>query len=289
MPKVSIIIPFNNVEHYITECLESVVNQTLKDIEIIMINDASHDGTINIVKEYIKKDNRIKLIELEERQGQGYARNRGIEIAQGEYIGFVDSDDFIKPEMFETLYNKAEENKTDITMCLTEQYDDVTGQYTATDYYSLEVLKEFKDKVFSAEETKEKILDINVGLWNKLYRREYLEKIGEKFPEGFIYEDLPFFYGTYLPAERIQVVWEVFYYYRVNRKMSTMQQTNKKILDRIPMVALTFEKVKKVKYLKDMQKQIKGWIITDIFHRYTLLKESYQKEYFFLMKKLFKN
>lgn len=90
MPKVSIIIPFNNVENYISECLDSVLNQTLKDIEVICINDASTDGTLSLVKQYAEKDERIKLIELSERKGQGFARNRGIEIATGEYIGFVE-------------------------------------------------------------------------------------------------------------------------------------------------------------------------------------------------------
>ena len=289
MPKVSIIIPFNNVENYIEECLQSVVNQTLKDIEIIVINDASEDNSLKIVKKTAKNDNRIKIIQLDERHGQGYARNRGIEIAQGEYIGFVDSDDFIMPEMFEELYNNAKQNDTDITMCLAREFDDVTKKYTETDYYSLIPLKTFENNTFSAEDTKNKLLDINVALWNKIYKKEYLINTGEKFPEGFIYEDLPFFYGTYLSAKRIQIVWKYFYNYRINRKTSTMRQSGNKILDRVQMVSLSYEKLKNVPYLSDLKKNIQGWIINDLFHRYTLLKESYQREYFFLMKKVFKN
>lgn len=289
MPKVSVIIPFNNVEGYIEECLNSVLTQTLEDIEVICINDASTDKTVDIVKSFKQKDKRIKLIELDERKGQGYARNRGIEIATGDYIGFVDSDDFIKPEMFEKLYNAAVQANSDITMCQAVEYDDVTGQYTDSDYYSLAPLQGFKDGVFSAEDTKNIILDINVALWNKIYKRSYLLNIGEKFPEGFIYEDLPFFFGTYLSAKRIKIVWESFYNYRINRKNSTMQQFNNKILDRPPMVSLTYEKMKKAHFLDDMQKVLQGWIINDLFHRYTLLKEHYQREFFFLMKKVFQN
>lgn len=289
MPKVSIIIPFNNVEGYIEECLNSVLTQTLEDIEIICINDASTDKTVDIVKSFEQKDERIKLIELDERKGQGYARNRGIEIASGDYIGFVDSDDFIKPEMFEKLYNAALQTNSEITMCQALEYDDVTGQYIDSDYYSLAPLQGFKDGVFSAEDTKNVILDINVALWNKIYKRSYLLNIGEKFPEGFIYEDLPFFFGTYLSAKRIKIVWESFYNYRINRKNSTMQQFNNKILDRPPMVSLTYEKMKKAHFLDDMQKVLQGWIINDLFHRYTLLKEHYQREFFFLMKKVFQN
>ena len=289
MTKVSVIIPFNNVEQYIEKCLTSVCSQTLNEIEIICVNDASTDNSRKIAEEFKNKDNRIKIIDIDTRRGQGYARNRAIEIAQGEYIGFVDSDDWVEPDMFLELYNKAKENNNDITICQAREYDDINDKYNLSDYYSLSVLEKMSDKVFSAVETKDEILDINVVLWNKIYKREYLEKIGEKFPEGFIYEDLPFFFGTYLPANRIQIVWKNFYIYRVNRKNSTMQQFNKKILDRLAMVSLTYEKMKKFDFLNDIQYKIKGWIINDLFHRYTMLKESYQKEYFFEMKKIFKS
>lgn len=289
MPKVSVIIPFNNVENYIEECLNSVLSQTLDDIEIILINDASTDRTLEIVEGYLQKDSRIKLININERKGQGFARNRGIEIATGEYIGFVDSDDFIEPNMFECLYNSAKTNNTDISMCQVREYDDINENYITSDYYSLSCLSSFQNDVFSAEDTKNCILDINVALWNKIYKREYLNNIGEKFPEGFIYEDLPFFFGTYLPAKRIQIVWKNLYSYRINRKNSTMQQFNNKILDRLPMVSLTYEKLKQVPYLSDLKQKIQAWIINDLFHRYSLLKENYHKEFFFLMKKIFQS
>ncbi len=289
MPKVSIIIPFNNVESYIDECLKSVLNQTLKDIEVILINDASTDKSRNIAASYAKNDKRIKILNVKERKGQGFARNRGIEIANGEYIGFVDSDDFIEPDMFELLYNAAKKDDTDITMCQVREYDDINENYITSDYYSLAYLSSFGESVFSAQDTKNQILDINVALWNKIYKREYLINLGEKFPEGFIYEDLPFFFGTYLPAQRINIVWKNLYSYRVNRKNSTMQQFNNKILDRLPMVSLTYEKLKQVPYLADLKQKIQGWIINDLFHRYTLLKENFHREYFFLMKKVFES
>ena len=288
MPKVSIIIPFNNVEKYINQCLDSVVNQTLSDVEIICVDDASDDGTLDIVKGYANKDNRIKLIELSERKGQGYARNRALEVATGEYIGFVDSDDFVHLNMFEALYNKAIENDCEIVMCKASEYDDETGKYIHSDYYSLECLANYPKEVFNAEETKEHILDINIVIWNKIYKREYLKEIGGKFPEGFVFEDLPFFFGTYLPAKRISIVWEDFYSYRINRKNSTMLQFNNKLLDRPYMVSLTYEKIKNSQYLDEKLKEIQGWIINDLFHRFSLLEKTYQKEYFFLMKKVFK-
>ncbi|MCD7779529.1 MAG: glycosyltransferase family 2 protein [Candidatus Gastranaerophilales bacterium] len=289
MPKVSIIIPFNNVESYIEECLKSVLYQTLEDIEVICINDASTDGTREIVNLYAENDKRIKLIDLNSRQGQGYARNRGIEAAKGEYIGFVDSDDFVEENMFELLYNAAKKDDTDITMCQVQEFDDINENYITSDYYSLADLSCFGDKVFNSADTKQFLLDINVALWNKIYKREYLINTGEKFPEGFIYEDLPFFFGTYLPAKKINIVWKILYNYRVNRRNSTMQQFNNKILDRLPMVSLTYEKLKSTPYFEEMKQKIQGWIINDLFHRYTLLKENYHKEFFFLMKRIFIN
>ena len=285
--KVSVIIPFYNVEDYIGECLESVLAQSLPGIEIILINDASTDNSRKIAQNYADKDSRIKIIDLANRSGQGFARNRGIEAAQGEYIGFVDSDDFVEKDMFKLLYNKAKNDDLDIAMCQVKEYDDMNNEYSTSDYYALTCLTEFGDKIFSAEETKEQLLDINIALWNKIYKREYLLNTGEKFPEGFIYEDLPFFFGTYTPAKRIGIIWKSLYNYRVNRKNSTMQQFNNKILDRPPMVSLTYEKLKKLPYFSEIENKVKGWVIDDLFHRYVLLKENYHQEFFFLMKRIF--
>lgn len=287
MTKVSVIIPYHNVETYITQCLNSVVNQTLTDIEIILINDASDDNSENIAKEFALKDNRIVLLNTKELSGQAFARNKGLEIAKGEYIGFVDADDRIELLMFEKMYNRAKSQDTDITMCGAILFDDATSEYTQNDYYSLKSLQKFGDNCFSACDTGNEILNINVVLWNKIYKNEFLKKTGERFAEGFIYEDLPFFFGTYLKAKRVNIVWEDLYYYRQNRQYSTMQNIDKKIYDRIPMVSLAYEKIKQASFYKEKKIQILSWIIDDIFHRFTLLEEKYYKEYFYSMKKLF--
>lgn len=289
MTKVSIIIPYHNVESYIFQCIESVVKQTLTDIEIIMINDASTDKSYDIVKDFAQNDNRIIMLETKELSGQAYARNLGLKIAKGEYIGFVDSDDWIETDMFEKLYNKAKSQDADITMCRAKLYDDETSEYSENDYYSLKSLERFNETSFSAEDTKLELLNINVVIWNKIYKRNFLELIGAKFADGFIYEDLPFFFGTYLKANRINVVWEDLYYYRQNRKYSTMQNIDKKVYDRIPMVSLAYEKIKQIPFYKEIEVEVLSWIIDDIFHRFTLLEEKYYKEYFYDMKKLFQS
>lgn len=290
--KVSIIMPLFNLELHVAIAIKSVLNQTLKEIELICIDDGSTDYTLNIVKEYAQKDKRIKIINYKDTKGQAYARNRGIEIAKGKYIGFVDGDDWVETSMFEKLYNAAEKNRTDITFCASALYDEQTGKTIwDNNYYNLCLIsKEFDNRVFTHEETKNLLLgSLNVALWNKIYRKDFLKKNKIKFPEYYIYEDMPFFYETWFKAKRICLIRDCCYYYRINRRTSTMSRLENKVLDRVDMVSLTYELFKQLPYFEEMKTQVVIWIIEDIFHRFTLIEGRYRKEFFFLMKKLFKN
>ncbi len=287
MAKVSVIVPFHNVEKYISKCLTSLIYQSLDDIEIICINDASNDDSKNIVQHYMGNDERIILLNVENMSGQSYARNLGLEVASGEYIGFVDSDDWVELDMFEKMYNKAKSADSDITMCQTQLYDDKEQTFYTNDYYSLKLLGKYGDNVFTPDETKDEILNINVVLWNKIYKREFLQNISVKFQNGYIYEDLPFFFETYLKAQRINILWESPYYYRQNRQFSTMQNSDKKVYDRIPMVERTYNVLKQASFFEEKKAEIISWIIDDIFHRYTLLEDRYYEDYFAKMKEFF--
>ena len=287
MTKVSIIVPFHNVEKYISKCLTSLIYQSLEDIEIICINDASTDNSKKIVQKYLENDKRIILLNVDNVSGQSYARNLGMEVASGEYIGFVDSDDWIELDMFEKMYNKAKSVDSDITMCQAQLYDDKEQTFYTNDYYSLKSLEKYGDKVFTPEETKDEILNINVVLWNKIYKREFLQNTLVKFQDGYIYEDLPFFFETYLKAQRINILWEAPYYYRQNRQFSTMQNSDKKVYDRIPMVERTYNVLKQAQFFEEKKAEIISWIIDDIFHRYTLLEDKYYEDYFAKMKEFF--
>ena len=287
MTKISIIVPFHNVEKYISKCLTSLMYQSLEDIEIICVNDASTDESKKIVQNYIENDKRIILLNIENMSGQSYARNLGLEIASGEYVGFVDSDDWVELDMFEKMYEKAKADDTDITMCQAQLYDDKEQRFYTDDYYSLKPLEDFKDSVFTPDETKNQILNINVVLWNKIYKREFLQETNVKFQNGYIYEDLPFFFETYLKAQRINILWEAPYYYRQNRSFSTMQNSDKKVYDRIPMVERTYNVLKQASFFAEKKAEIVSWIIDDIFHRYTLLEDKYYEDYFAKMKEFF--
>lgn len=289
MTKVSIIVPFNNVENYISKCLASLIYQTLEDIEIICVNDASTDGSVNIVKAYADNDKRIKVLNVETMSGQSYARNLGLEIASGEYVGFVDSDDWVELDTFEKMYYRAKADDTDITMCQAQLYDDKEQRFYSDDYYSLKSLERFGNSAFSPIDTKDDILNINVVLWNKIYKLEFLNNIGVKFQNGYIYEDMPFFFETYLKADKVNILWETLYFYRQNRSFSTMQNSDKKVYDRIPMIERTYRVLEQAPFFQEKKAEIVSWLIDDIFHRYTLLEDKYYENYYAKMKALFQS
>ena len=287
MTKVSIIVPFHNVEKYISKCLSTLIYQSLDDIEIICINDASTDNSKEIVQNYAKNDTRIILLNTEIQSGQSYARNLGLEIASGEYIGFADSDDWCSVDMFEKLYTSAKQNNTDITMCMTQVYDDTEQKLYSDDYYSLKAFEYFKDNVFNINDAKDIILENTAVLWNKIYRRNFLASHNIKFKEGYIYEDLPFSTETFIKASRMNIVWESLYFYRKNRQFATMQNSDKKVYDRIPMIELTYNMFRTADFFPEKKSEIISWIIDDIFHRYTLLEEKYYYDYYQKMKDFF--
>jgi glycosyltransferase involved in cell wall biosynthesis len=170
--KVSIIVPVYNVEKYLRQCMDSIVDQSLKEIEIICVNDGSSDNSLQILEEYVQKDKRIKMIN-NRNVGAWAARNTGMEYATGEYIGFVDSDDFIDEKMYENLYINAKSNKSDIVMCPAYVFEDNNPElnYQKPIYFSLEYFdKKFDNKVFDHTKTRNLIFKVNVTCWNKIYK-----------------------------------------------------------------------------------------------------------------------
>ena len=213
-PKISVILSAYNEEKFIRKAIESVVNQTLKDIEIIIINDGSTDNTLEIINSYADKDSRIVVID-QENIGLGASRNKGMKIAQGEYVTFLDGDDWFREDAFEIAYNEATAKDTDITMYQMINYDDETGRVYENDWFNLNNLDEsFDDVVFSPLKTKDFLFDLSVSSCQKIYRNSFLKSIDASFPEGIYFEDMPFFFYVYLKAERISIIRKHFYYRR---------------------------------------------------------------------------
>ncbi len=211
MPKVSIIVPVYNVEEYLERCLDSLVNQTLKDIEIIIVNDGSTDGSKEKIQKYINKYKNIVYLE-KENGGLSSARNYGIPYAKGEYIGFVDSDDYVELTMYEKMYNKAIEEKSDMVEC------DFIWEYPNKK-------REDIGKVYSNK--KEAIVEARVVAWNKIIKKDIIDKTKITFPEGLRYEDIEFFYKLVPHLNKISFVKETFVHY-IQRESSIANTQNER-------------------------------------------------------------
>ena len=177
MKKVSIIVPVYNVEKYIRRCLDSLVNQTIDDYEVIFVNDGSPDNSKDIILEYMEKYPDIIKLYDKENGGQGSARNLGIKKATGEYLGFVDSDDFVNLEMFKKMYDLAKQKKSDIVACSYKIYYENSNTF---EDYNLKMNNETIIEDYIMEQP---------AIWNKLIKRELIIDNKLFFPEGIIYED----------------------------------------------------------------------------------------------------
>lgn len=203
---ISIIIPCYNAEKTIKRCLESVISQTYKNIEIVIINDGSIDKTDSIIKKYIN-DNRIKYYNRSN-HGIGKTRNFGIKETTGEYITFLDSDDYLPNDAIDNLYKLAQKNKLDLV---------VSDYYVDNKNIKSEKIKSFP--ITNVKNNPNLIFDINLAPWNKLYKKELIENI--KFEENLKYEDAPFVIESIIKAKRIGKLDKETYYYVVNSNSET--------------------------------------------------------------------
>lgn len=222
MVKVSIIVPIYNVEKYLKRCIDSLINQSLKDIEIILVDDGSTDNSPSICDTY-KNDKRIKIIH-KVNNGLGMARNSGIELATGEYIAFVDSDDYIELNAYKELYNKAQDIKADALFF---------GWYVKNDNNHIKECKEVsKLEIWEGNYIKNFLLDMlsskagiknerkyQMSVWHALYRRDIIEKYKIRFmsERDIVSEDLPFQVDFLQHTHRISYLPKAFYYYCYNK------------------------------------------------------------------------
>lgn len=203
MVKVSVVIPVYNVEEFLGECLDSITNQTLDDIEIICVNDGSKDKSLEILNEYAAKDDRITVID-QENGGHAVATNNGMKLAKGKYLFLMDSDDILDLKALEESYDVAEKKNVDFVIFQAINYYMDTGELVEAENYSMnEIADHVKDSVFSYKDVKDYVFDFTVTPWSKLYNREFIEKNSITFPEGLVFDDNVFFYDVLFAAERI--------------------------------------------------------------------------------------
>ena len=211
-PKVSIIIPIFNPGKYFIQCLESAVNQTLTDIEIICIDDGSTDDSMDILSKY-SNDSRFKIFH-QENLGAGSARNKGIDNAQGEYIVFLDSDDWIEKDMCEKLYNHAKHLDVDLVLFDVMWYHKNDRKELFKFFNDDEFKEDYNSFVFDRKFIHEKIVDPSLGvIWSKFYKTSFLKNNNIKFSTYKIYNDVVFHFKTILSANKIAYYPNVFYHY----------------------------------------------------------------------------
>lgn len=218
MVKVSVIIPVYNAEKYLRQCLDSVLGQTLKEIELICVDDGSTDGSTEILLAYAGKDKRIRVI-TQKNGGPGKARNTALPYATGKYISFLDADDWFEQDFLEKMFDRSNEVQADICICETQRFDDATGEELPSEWMLKKHL--VPTGVFSPEDIADHLFQFTYGqVWDKLYRRAFLQETGIQFPEFRNSEDMPFVYKTLLSAKRIVVLPNIMVHYRVNRSGS---------------------------------------------------------------------
>ena len=219
--KVSILIPVFNVEKYLPKCLDSVLSQTLKSIEIICIDDGSTDGSSDILKQYAKDDNRVKII-TKNNTGYGDSMNKGLSMAKGEYIGIVESDDFIDEEAFETLYNLAKVTDADIARA--NYYHYANGHNVKQEVIPKSLSRKTIDP------TKNYFMLLKPpAIWSGIYRRSFLVKNNIKFlpSPGASYQDTGFHFKVWATAKKAVFTTKAFLHYRMDNESSSINNPGK--------------------------------------------------------------
>jgi glycosyltransferase involved in cell wall biosynthesis len=236
-PQLSIIVPVYQAENYLKRCVDSILNQTFGNFELILVNDGSTDRSGEICNAYALQDNRIKVVH-QNNGGQAFARNSGIKLAGGTYVGFVDNDDMIEPDMYDCLIHNAKEFNTDISACSFIQ-DNGDGTKTARDHTLGKVLLNNVDGV--REFLSRKSLDIYI--WTKIYRRAFIEKHHILFEEGKIDEDFLFNFEAFTKAQTT-IMEDVPKYIYFHREDSASRMYSKQNLQKY--LDLTLYRVDKI-------------------------------------------
>ena len=246
--KVSIIVPVYNAEKYLEKCLDSLVNQSLDDYEIILINDGSNDGSQKIIDRYREQYPEKIVSRTVDNGGQGRARNIGMDMARGDFLGFADSDDWASPDMYRLLYKAAVEVNADLAVCdAVKYYEDGRMEYFPISRY-------------------EKLIKIDTAVWNKLVRKDLAE--GIRFPEGRLwYEDLCFVVRLIMKSQAQARVTDALYYYRVGQTSTMNNDNSAKNLDVISIMELLKDDMLRKGRKEDFESLVLNHVLLDSMNR----------------------
>ena len=285
---LSVIIPVYNIEKYLSECINSVINQTYKNIEIICVNDGSTDSSPQILKNFKNIDKRIVLIE-KANAGLASARNTGIEYANGDYIAFLDSDDWLELDFYEKLIKRLEQDNSDIA--IGETYYIFPDRIAKNDWVNRYNFKSNKNFIESVIE-KQNII-YACACWNKVYKSELIKKNNLIFPDGLFIEDVPFTFQTTIYAKRISLVrGAILNYRRTNESIMAKAYNNRVPFDIFKIYEQCESCLNNVKINQEQKIQYKqildNFEIFNIYTWSTFCCEKYQQEFFNIMKMKFK-
>lgn len=266
MPKVSVIIPIYNVEKYLEKCINSLLSQTLEDIQIILVNDGSKDNSGNIAKEY-EKNNKDRVIYVEkENGGLSDARNYGLKYATGDFIAFLDSDDYIEKNAYEEMYNKAIEENADYVEC------DFIWEFPN---------KIRVDKQYPYKNKKEMLSFVRVVAWNKLIKRQLITDNNLEFPKGLRYEDIEFTYKLIPFINKFAYVDKPFIHY-VQRKGSIANVQNERTAEIFTVLDNVIEFYKKnniyEKYRDELEYNYARYLLCSSLKRMCKIKDKTIRE-----------
>lgn len=280
---ISVIIPVYNDEEYLHVCINSVINQTYSDLEIICVDDDSSDSSYDILQYFAKKDDRIKVLKNEHNKGLGYNRNRGMEVATGKYVSFLDSDDWISPDTFEVLIEKAEKDNLDVLIYKSIVFYEDTQNFGFERYYDMEFMDKWESKVFNHWDLdKTKLFSIPVAAWNKLYLKSFLDDNDIRFPnENLIHEDNPFYCKMITSAERISIL-NKYFHNRRRRSGSIMTWNNERLFDNISIVYMVLDIfLKEPKLYEYYKKEVLFYIFVAVLDaKYEQIDEEFKDQFY---------
>lgn len=238
-PKISIIVPVYNTAKYLPQCLDSLIGQTFKDVEIVCVDDGSTDNSAQVIHDYVKKDGRIRYIH-QENAGLSEARNTGLDAVKTPYLMFCDSDDWYDTTMCQKMYDAITQNDVDFACCgvkMEYEISNPTSQKADTKYYRI--------KWNGIQHvTKEAWKKMDCSSCNKIFKKELLNKYHLRYPNGLIYEDFCFFFELLTVSKKMYCLPEYLYHYRRNDEsimVNTFRQNNTKVLDHIKIMFKIYE------------------------------------------------
>lgn len=289
---ISVIVPVYNVEDYLHVCINSVLKQTYQDFEIICIDDASTDSSLDILKYFTQKDSRIKVLKNDSNRGPGFSRNKGLEVAQGKYISFLDGDDWLSLDAYEILIKKVEEDNLDLLMFKNVVYYEDSQEFGFEKYYDMEFMNEFENKVFNHFDLdKTKLFVMSNAPWNKFYLKSFLDENNIRFPnENLIHEDNPFFYKTITHARRISLI-NKYLHNRRRRPNSIMTLNNERLFDNIDICYMILDVfLENYQLYQYYKKEVLTYIFASILNgKHNQIEEEFKEEFFRQAQEVYKN